>query len=182
MNQVLFAVLLLLLIGSASAQTIGTDICACQPSTITFDLVFSLECDDTNVGGPGINETACLVETRGSTPSDPFPVTVTEVQVLELDQNLQIVGQSVYTDTFVDGDNITYTSIVKREPNTITGTSLPRGFQVSITGLSKTEESLVNSWVIIYTNDCGIFPLLEVGEKIGWVKFVSIKIASMNRC
>lgn len=153
----------------AAMAQIGTTLCACQPDTVTFDLSFSLDCDDSNVEGPGINQTACLVETRGDEDTEnPFPTVVSEVQILELDQNLQVVGQSFFTDTYFDGDSITYTSIVKTAPETIDEVTLPRGFQVSITGLNAEEETLVNTWVIIYTNDCGIFPLLEVGEQIGW--------------
>ena len=161
----------------ASSQELGVNLCFCQPDTITFKLDFSFECPGSNVAGPGINDTACLVETRDSIDAitDFAPTFVSEVQVLELDQNLQIVGQSFQNGPFFNGDEITYTSIVMQSPETVMASPelLPRGFQVSITGLNANEESLVNTWVVRYTNDCGIFPLLEIGDRIGWSEFVS---------
>lgn len=163
---------------STSAQLVGTDICACQPSVYKFKLNFSLSCIDTTVEGPGITETACNVNSRDSNENvtNPFPITVSEVQVLELGQSLQVVGSSVYGGTFFDGDEISYTSITVTEPGTIDAATIPRGFQVFITGINSDEDPLVNQWAITYSNDCGIFPLLEIGDLIGWTNFVSRSI------
>ena len=160
---------------TASAQTVGTDICACQPSVYKLKLDFSLVCTDTTVAGPGINNTACIVTSRDQNENvtNPFPVTVSEVQVLELGRNLKVVGNSVFSGTFFDGDEISYTSVTVEEPETINADTIPRGFQIFITGVNSDEEPLVNQLVITYTNDCGIFPLLEIGDLIGWVNFVS---------
>ena len=174
----LLVALLLTVLGtnSATAQLIGTDICACQPSVYRFKLDFSLICNDNTVEGPGITETACIVETRDTNqnPTNPFPISVSEVQVLELGQDLQVVGNSIFDGQFFDGHEISYTSITIRNPDSVTPNTIPRGFQVFITGISSDEEPLVNQWAITYNNDCGIFPLLEVGDRIGWVEFVSL--------
>jgi len=160
---------------STSAQLVGTDICACQPSVYKFKLNFSLSCIDTTVEGPGITETACNVNSRDTNENvtNPFPISVSEVQVLELGQTLQVVGSSVFGGTFFDGDEISYTSITVTEPGTINAATIPRGFQVFITGINSDEDPLVNQWAITYNNDCGIFPLLEIGDLIGWSNFVS---------
>jgi hypothetical protein len=158
-------------------QLIGTNICGCQPATYTFTFDFELTCDDNNVeGGPGINETACLTEVRGKDQvpdADLIPVTVQTVQIFELDQNMQVFSQTVRTGTFVDGSNFTYTSIISTITNLDNATSLPRGLQLVITGLNNKEESTVNTYIITYTNDCGIFPVLREGQTSGWTIFVS---------
>jgi hypothetical protein len=174
---VLAELLLLLLIDSTNSQLIGTDICGCQPATYTFTFNFSLICDDGNVKGrPGINDTACLTEIRGkdNVPSaDLVPVSVSNVQIFELDQNLKVVSQTVRTGAFVDGSNFTYTSILSTMTDTLTSSDLPRGLQLAITGTNSKEESVVQTYIITYLNDCGVFPILKVGETAGWTIFVS---------
>lgn len=160
-------------------QLIGTNLCGCQPATYTFTFDFDLTCDDNNVeGGAGINETACLTEVRGEDQvpdEDLIPVTVQSVQIFELDQNLQVFSQTVRTGTFVDGSNFTYTSIISTISDLEDVSALPRGLQLVITGLNNKEQSTVNTYIITYTNDCGIFPILTEGQTSGWTIFVSFQ-------
>lgn len=199
-NIIILAILYLGSFWSAWAQTIGVDLCACQPSVVTFQLNFTLDCDGTNVAGPGINETSCIPESRTSlNVSDFVPTFISEVQVLELDENLAPLTGAIYTDGYFDGDEITYTSIVETDPDNVTTSNFPLGFQVVLTGLNAAEQNIVITMAITYfggmhftsqiislglvvllltlTNilflDCGIFPLLEVGEQIGPIVFVS---------
>jgi hypothetical protein len=162
-----------------TSQIIGTDICACQPSTYQLILNLSLSCSDTTVENtiPGILDRACQVESRGSSENitDPFPVTIGSIIVSELDENRQAVGQTTYRGPYTDGDIITYTSIILSDPDSVTAETIPRGFQVVLTGLNLAEETLTNTWIVEYENDCSIFPLLTKGEQIGWTIFVSIK-------
>jgi hypothetical protein len=158
-------------------EEVGIDICACQPSVYEITLGTGLICEDATVEGPGIVEIACLVSSRlpdTVNVTDFVPVTVSEIQVLELDEFQDPIGQSVYTDgPYFDGDFVTYTSIVRTQPDIITPTTLPRGLQVSIVGNNARNQPIVNTWAILYSNDCGIFPLLTVGQVIGWSIFVS---------
>jgi hypothetical protein len=161
---------------SAFAQMIGTDICGCQPQTYTFTFNFSYTCDDDTVSGPGINETACLTEIRGQDDvpdEDLIPVTVQTIQIFELDENHQVFSQTVRTGTFVNGSNFTYTSIISTISDLNDVGSLPRGLQLVITGLNNKEQSTVQTYIITYFNDCGIFPILTEGQHIGWTIFVS---------
>lgn len=185
LNPVKALALLLVLSGfvvELFAQEIGIDICACQPSTYEITIGALLTCGDSNVAGTGIAETACITESRLPDTvniTDYVPATVSEIQVLELSQCLNpvdcdVVGQSLYTGPFFDGDSIVYTSIVRTSPEIINNLSLPRGFQVTIVGNNAANQPIVNSWTILYVNDCGIFPLLTVGQRIGWSIFVSI--------
>lgn len=165
-----------ILLGAVAGQgPIGTDICGCQPATYTFTLDFGLICDDTDVAGPGINGTACLTEVRrqsDTSDEDLVPVTVQNIQIFELDQSLQVSSQTVRSGTFTDGSTFTYTSIISTMNSGSPPASLPRGLQLVITGLNENEESTVNTFVITYTNDCGVFPILTEGQTAGWVIFV----------
>ena len=161
---------------SAIAQMIGTDICGCQPQTYTFTLDFDLTCDDDTVSGPGINETACLTEIRGQDvvpDEDLIPVTVQTIQIFELDENQQVFSQTVRTGTFLDGSNFTYTSVISTITDLDDVDALPRGLQLVITGLNNKEQATVQTYIITYFNDCGIFPILTEGQHIGWTIFVS---------
>lgn len=152
-------------------------------ATYTFTLDFGLTCVDTNVAGPGINETACLTEIRGQdeVPDDELvPISVQNVQIFELDQNLQVVAQTVRAGSFVNGSNFTYTSIIATMTSSLNPTSLPRGLQLVITGLNTNEETVVNTYIILYDNDCGIFPVLTEGQTAGWTIFVRLLAARFH--
>jgi len=160
------------------ALEVGIDICACQPSVYELTIRSGLTCQDNDVReNPGIQETACLVETRLSdevSVTDFVPATVSEIQILELDQEQEVIGQTVFTDgPYFEGDSVQYTSIVESNPKNIDPSSLPLGFQVTILGNNANNEPIVNTWGILYNNDCGVFPLLEEGQTIGWTEFVS---------
>jgi hypothetical protein len=136
----------------ASAQIVGVDICDCQPSTITFRVDFSFDCDGSNVAGPGIDETTCNAETRGNeNVTDFVPTLITTVQIFELDENFQPVSETNYDAVYFDGAGVTYTTIVERAPDKITTATLPRGFQVVLTGLNAAEQNIVTLLAIRYT-------------------------------
>lgn len=159
---------------------VGTELCGCQPATYTFTFDFGRTCADATVAGPGINDTACLAEISGQeqVPDERLvPVSIESVQIFELDQNLQVVAQTARSGTFVDGDSFTYTSIVSTITDLLDEVSLPRGLQLVTTGFNEQEDSVVSTYIILYTNDCGIFPILTEGQAAGWTIFVSTQIA-----
>lgn len=159
------------------SQVIGTQICACQPATYTFTFDFANNCADTNVNGTGINATACLAEIRGEEDdpnADLVPVSVSSIQIFELDQQLQVVAQTLRSGVYQNGSSFTYTSIIATQTDTLNPLSLPRGLQLVITGLNAVEQSVVQTWVILYTNDCSIFPILFEGQIAGWTVFTDL--------
>ncbi|GKY97329.1 hypothetical protein MPSEU_000691300 [Mayamaea pseudoterrestris] len=165
-----------LLLGT-QAQDIGVATCACQPATYSFKLNFDLVCADRDVrpGDPGIVDTACVLNPSGNeNVTDLVPVRVSQVQILELDQNLQVIFQTTLEDNFVNGATFSYSSITQTQPNKLNSTSIPKGIQVFLTGRNAAEQDLVNFWAIVYDNDCGVFPLLEVGQQIGWTEFTDL--------
>lgn len=162
---------------TSNAQEIGLDICACQPAVYEFTLDFDLTCADLDVGGPGISDTTCLTELRGEENQDDAdlrPVTVSQVSIFELDQNLDVIAQTVKSGTFLSGSMFTYTSIIATEPDMLNPESLPRGLQVVFIGNNALNQAVVNTFAILYNNDCGVFPLLREGQIAGWSIFVSL--------
>lgn len=88
-----WGILLALLPVATGQRMIGLDLCGCQPATYEFTFDFDQICDDSNVVGPGINETACLTEIRGrdEVPDvELIPASVQSVQIFELDQLQQV--------------------------------------------------------------------------------------------
>jgi hypothetical protein len=167
---------LFLLVQSTRAQQIGVDVCACQPSVYEFTFDFELTCDDQSVGGAGITDTTCLTELRGEQnqeDADLLPVAVGQVSIFELDQNLDVIAQTVNTGLFLSGSTFTYTSIIATEPELLDPASLPRGIQLVFIGVNALNQAIVNTFAILYNNDCGVFPLLRVGQQAGWIIFVS---------
>jgi len=160
---------------SVEAQEIGVSICACQPDVYEFTLDFGLTCDDMDIikGEPGILDTACVVNTSGDENVTDFtPVIITEVQILELDQNFDVIGKFRQSGLFQDGSKFNYTSITAN-PMDLNATSVPSAIQLFLTGRNAAEQDLVNFYAIVYDNNCGIWPLLEVGDEAGWTIFVS---------
>jgi hypothetical protein len=174
MSAIAFLSTLSLLFLGSHAQKLGVTTCACQPATYEFTLDFNLGCGDRDVraGNPGIVDSACVLNTQGNqNVTDFVPVRVTEIQILELDQNLQVIFQTTKQGNFINGSVFNYTSITQTMPNKLNSTSIPKGIQVFLTGRNAQEQDLVNFWAIVYDNACGIFPLLTVGEKMGWTIF-----------
>ena len=157
---------------------IGVTICACQPSVYTFTFNFSATCDVSTVEGPGVLDADCFARgfAVGSADdvNDTVPVQVTTVSIMELNKDLGVLVQTPYTEVFRDGDSFTYTTILSA-PDNITGLTpdmIPGGLQLGIVGVNQLEEPITNVWIILFDNACGIFPVLEVGDQIGWTILV----------
>jgi len=155
---------------SATEPGVGMDICACQSGSYNIVLDFDLECDDSDIEGSGISESACTVEPPNV--DDPFVVEASNILISELDQTLQPVKETNLTGTYLDGDMVTYDSIIADDPSSLTPVSIPRGLQVSVTGVNADGTTLTNVWVILFTNDCGTYPVIESEMQIGWTLFV----------
>lgn len=170
------ALLMALLVASAVAQ-IGTDICACQPSQFTMTLNFGLECDDRDIDESlleGVEETACSVEDAISQtdPTDPFPVLVSRIVIIELDEAFQSVKTQEYTDTLVNGSEIVFISSTATSES-VTTLNIPRGLQVQIYGVNAADEPLLNNYVVLFNQTCSVYPILTSGKQIGWTVYVS---------
>jgi len=130
-----------------------------------------LECADSTVEGPGIDEIACTVEPPNV--DDPFVVEVSDIVITELDQDLRPIKEETMTGTFEDGEVLTYESNIA-DPEAITPTNIPGGLQISLTGVNAAGTELKNIWVVLFTNDCENYPVIESQMQIGWTVFVCI--------
>jgi len=159
----------------AKAQTVGVDLCACQPAAYEFVFDFGLACTDSTVEGPGINASACVLNTETDQNVTDFrPVVVTRVLVLELNQNFEVIAQTPIVGDFMDGEMFRYTSVIAGDTADITPNDVPRGIQLSMAGRNAEEQDLVNFWLILYDNNCGFYPVLVEGQQIGWTGMVCI--------
>ncbi len=153
---------------------IGVTICACQPSVYEFKLNFSLTCSQKTVVGPGIVSSACTVDTElAQNVTDFTPVRVTTIQILELNQNLDVIAQTFLNGNYGSGDTFRYVSVTV-SPNTTSALQISKGIQISLAGTNQFDQALVNFWLILFTNDCGIYPVILQGQEIGWTIFVSL--------
>lgn len=156
----------------------GVNLCACQPSVYTFKFNFTAICNIQTILRPGIRGADCFARefTIGQPVNDTVPVQVNTVTVLELDRQLRVIAQTPYRDDFRDGETFVYTSIA----GTPEGVSMlspdrwPGGIQLDIVGINQNEEPITNVWIILFDNDCGIYPVLQVGDVIGWTILVSV--------
>jgi len=164
-------------------QQVGVDICACQPATYEFVFDFDLTCDDSNVGGPGINASACVLNTdQDRNVTDFTPVIVTRILILELNQNFEVIAQTPIVDGFTNGQVFRYTSVIAGETSSIAPEDIPKGLQLSMAGRNGDEEDLVNFWLILYDNNCGVFPVVLEGQRIGWTIFGGLSSPPVDLC
>lgn len=156
---------------SVTAQVIGQDIFICSPTAFTFTLDFSGDCPGTVEEGPGIEGLDCFF-LRNST-IDPRPASVKTIQILELDLDLNTIFVDNFVGNFQDGDSVEYSSVSAGD---ITDDSqVPGGIQLNIVGTDANGLQITNSFIVEYTNDGAVSPILFVGDQIGWVVFVSIR-------
>jgi hypothetical protein len=187
-----FALMGLFLFGSVGAQ-IGIDQCACFPSTYTFMLDLGQLCSQTSLPSSGIESTTCSVLSEsGTVLNNMVPTSVSEITVHELGQTLGtgIFPTQIPGTSFITGDSFTYTSSsvgTQEGLNTsIASGVFPRGLQLQLRGINLFSEIVDNNFTIVFSNECDVFPVVQEGDQIGWVKFVSISSLSMcvlsSRC
>lgn len=174
----------LLAFGRSQAQTIGEDVCACQPSTIEFTLDFALFCPPVNITrGDAIAATSCSVNPFGDpSVTDLVPVSVQSIDIMELNQNLQILVQENIAGSFGDGDTFSYVSIAALPGEITDPENIPRAIQLNLIGVNQLDEPIINIFIITFTNDCGVYPVLFEGQSAGWVRFVSLYHACLLSC
>lgn len=158
----------------SSTPTQG-DLCTCQPGTLTLTIDYALTCEDRTIltGDPGVEEAQCLTFSRSDPMvTDPVPVSVESVLIFELDARLGILTTTNITESFASGDTITYESFAVTDTDAVLSGVVPHALQVTINGFNEAGDDLTNSYVIIYTNECDIYPVLTEGSTIGWSSLV----------
>lgn len=167
--------LLVPFLGMATSQEIGVDICSCAPGEYEFTLDFSLFCPPINITvGDAVAATTCTVGPfEDPSVADLIPVAVQSIDILELNQNLDVAVQENIAGSFGDGDTFRYTSIAALPGEIIDPLDIPRAIQLTITGVNRFDQSILNVFLIQFTNNCGRYPVLFEGQYAGWTRFVS---------
>jgi hypothetical protein len=165
---------LLILCKQLNAQ-IGTTVCICSPAMYTMTFNFSQTCANTAITGAGVASTDCAIAPfQDDNVTNLTPVSVGSIDILELDGDLVLFTQSSRFGTFANGESFAYTS-VSSDPTMVNITSYPKALQVSVIGNNAAEKTLFFAGLVIYATDCTIYPVVNVGSTLGWVKFVSLR-------
>mmetsp|Transcript_34901 Transcript_34901/g.84443 ORF Transcript_34901/g.84443 Transcript_34901/m.84443 type:complete len:409 (-) Transcript_34901:210-1436(-) len=158
-----------------SSTVRGQDVCSCAPSAYEFTFDFSLFCPPVNVTvGDAVQATSCLVSGFGDIVEDLVPVAVQSIDILELGQDLRVLVQETIDGPFLDGDAFQYVSLAANASNVQSEVDFPRALQLNILGTNTNGDSIINVYIITYTNSCNTYPVLEVGQSAGWTVFSSL--------
>eukprot|EP00533_Pseudo-nitzschia_delicatissima_P002588 CAMPEP_0116110658 /NCGR_PEP_ID=MMETSP0327-20121206/18027_1 /TAXON_ID=44447 /ORGANISM="Pseudo-nitzschia delicatissima, Strain B596" /LENGTH=280 /DNA_ID=CAMNT_0003603833 /DNA_START=249 /DNA_END=1088 /DNA_ORIENTATION=+ len=122
--------------------------------------------------GSGVSRVSCLISPFGAPTTKLNPISIDSVSVLELDQSNNVLVEERIGDGFNDGDSFSYQSIINRDVTTIQ--NIPKALQLNLSGRNEDGVMLMNVFVITFTNECGVTPVLEVGESAGWVRFAEM--------
>ena len=177
-----FCFVLVLLLNEFVHAQIGSTICICSPSMYTMQLNFSSNCENSSLVGDGILTSDCAIDpfqNPNATVIDEVPVTVSSIDILELDVDLVKISQSSRFGTFNNGDIIQFAS-VSSDPSALNETFYPKALQVSMIGINDVGETLFFAGLIIYSTECNQFPLIQEGSTIGWVTLVSRDNSTMQ--
>jgi len=165
--------MLALLVQPSDAQ-IGTTVCVCSPSSYNITLDFTKTCEDTNLElSAGIFDSSCvLFEMGSSNTGDLVPVSVSEIEIWEFDQDLRDAAYSVYAGPFDNGDSILFISFGS-DTGQVSEALFPIGIEVMATGKNAAGQPVGIYMHIKYTTDCSSFSILSKGSMVGWLTFVS---------
>jgi hypothetical protein len=87
-----------------------------------------------------------------------------------------LLTSSTVTDHLKPGDTVEFASYTVH-PDNVTAIKLPSTVEVGILASDPaTGTSYLTNWVVTFTNKCDQYPVLSVGDQIGWTEFVSIDI------
>jgi hypothetical protein len=142
--------------------------CSCSPEHYGFTMNLSLNCG-TNIldrTSGGIDDEACFINGEGPNITDLVPVSVGHIQVIELNDLLQPIIQTSFMD--IQSSTFSYSSVSNDN-------KVPHGLQMIAQAINAANQPLIMSWLITFSNDCNVFPVLEEGNRIGWTVFVSRK-------
>jgi hypothetical protein len=153
-------------------------VCGCSPPTYTFLLDFTLFCPPIDINrNPGIQSLSCLISPFGAPTTDLVPVLITHVDVLELDQSNNVLVQSRIDGDFLSGETFSYTSILNNTEEIDSTEEIPRALQMNLNAKNEAGVTLINVFVITFSNQCGAVPVFESTSSVqsaGWAVFVSL--------
>jgi hypothetical protein len=160
---------------NVSAQELGVTICACSPRYYQFTLDFALSCDTNVILGEGVASYECSIEPfQGSAIADLIPVSVSSIDLIELDQGLNLLSQASSFGPFLNGNTSVTNNLTYFNETTGGDTSLvPKALQFSVLGQNAAGESIFFTGLIVYNNSCSVVNTILVNSTIGWFRLVS---------
>ena len=173
---------IVLFLDMADAQ-VGISVCACQPSEYELELNFGAPCHDNDFNGlPGIESTACFLNSDSQTDvTDFIPTLVTNIEFHEFNRFLETVQDVPLTGPFDNGESIRFSSITASNPS-LNEHQLPHGIQMIFSDLNAINQQIEMNWVIMFTDDCDVYPVLQEGQTHGWTVFVCIYFSLTRTC
>lgn len=124
-----------------------------------------------------IERTTCVVSGRDFMPVSPdIPVNITSIVILEFGLTRDLLSRTTLPGPFDDGESFEFTSIIGTEA--FEDNDAVQIFQIAVNGLNENQVAIRNSLGIVYTNACGVQPIVTVGDNFGWIVFVSSMLKS----
>uniref|UniRef100_A0A7S4AJR4 Uncharacterized protein n=1 Tax=Pseudo-nitzschia australis TaxID=44445 RepID=A0A7S4AJR4_9STRA len=166
--------------GSGSSSD---EVCACSPSTYTFVLDFSLTCPPTNViAGSGVASVSCLIGPFGAPTNNLVPVVVDSVSILELDQVNNVIVEKRIDGELFDGDSYLYSSVINNLEDATSVKQIPKALQLNLSARNEHGVTLMNVFIVTFTNECGVLPVFQIGESVGWAVFSQVSDPMSGFC
>lgn len=116
---------------------------------------------------------SCLISPFGAPTNNLVPVVVESVGILELDQVNNVLVEERIDREFFDGDSFKYSSVIKNLGDVTSVEKIPKALQLNLRGRNKNGVMLMNVFIVTFTNECGVSPIIHMGESVGWAIFVS---------
>ena len=100
---------------------------------------------------------------------------------MESEQDGTIFSSTPITGPFDNEHTFTYTSVVATD-TVLTASTLTKSFQITILAENAGGDAILNVVSFSFTNECNVFPILAVGDQIGWVRLTSVSSPSVQYC
>jgi hypothetical protein len=102
------------------------------------------------------------------------PVSISKVNMLELDQRFAVASYTCVAGHFLNGAQFTFELLSAKFDKKASGT-VPRALQLIISGSNASGQVLEQVWALTFTvnEDCGGYQVLKVGDQMGWTRVVS---------
>eukprot|EP00587_Corethron_hystrix_P008530 CAMPEP_0113330174 /NCGR_PEP_ID=MMETSP0010_2-20120614/21435_1 /TAXON_ID=216773 ORGANISM="Corethron hystrix, Strain 308" /NCGR_SAMPLE_ID=MMETSP0010_2 /ASSEMBLY_ACC=CAM_ASM_000155 /LENGTH=307 /DNA_ID=CAMNT_0000192597 /DNA_START=266 /DNA_END=1189 /DNA_ORIENTATION=+ /assembly_acc=CAM_ASM_000155 len=156
---------------SLGVPGVVAELCACSPTTITFQLDFSLTCSDNNIDvgdGTGIKRVECETIPHPSLDYDKDvtdfkPTVIDKYTFFELAPDLQVLHPTIRSDVKLKNrDTYTFESVLADDRDV-----LPGGLQIVLEGHNKKKQPILQYFVLQYTNKCATAPF-RPDDSLGW--------------
>ena len=86
---------------------------------------------------------------------------------------MSLIAEERIDGNFMQDDFFDYESVTLRPEDITSSYDVPRSIQISITGTNADGDEIVSVAIINMTNSCNSPPNLNIGDRMGFILFVS---------